>query len=219
MAVNISKTSYIIFHTKDKIVHMNRPEVIYDCNELITTSYDPNLAFRLERIHDNHPNTKMRNFKFLGVFFDENLTFNKHAQILCATLTRTIYCMRRVTHFISPKSLKALYFALFHSYILYCQLILNCMSQSNLATISRLQHKAICVLTNSAYNAETCLLFYSNKILPFMPHQLFLVPGLKTIQEIWIITFVMLTFLSFITQEFNILEKTHLSLYLQLGTK
>jgi hypothetical protein len=41
------------------------------------------------------------------------------------------------------------------------------MSQSNLASISRLQRKAIRVMTNSAYNAETGLLFYNNNILPF----------------------------------------------------
>jgi hypothetical protein len=167
MAVNISKTNYIIFHTKGKKVDMQGLNIKFDCNEINPPSYDPNLSFNLERIHDNHPDPKMRNFKLLGVFFDENLTFNKHAQNLCVKLTRAIYCLRRVTHFVSPKSLKALYFSLFHSHLLYCPIILNCISQTNLASISRLQRKAIRVITKAAYNADTEPLFYALKILPF----------------------------------------------------
>ncbi len=40
------------------------------------------------------------------------------------------------------------------------------MTQTTLNSISRLQHKAIRVMTNSTYNANTEPLFYSNNILP-----------------------------------------------------
>ncbi len=94
MAVNISKTNYIIFHTKGKKVEMNGLNIQFDCNEMDTTAYDQSLKFNLERIHDNHPDIKMRYFKLLGVILDENLTFNKHASILCAKLSRSIFCMK-----------------------------------------------------------------------------------------------------------------------------
>jgi hypothetical protein len=109
----------------------------------------------------------MRNFKLLGVFLDENLTFNKHPQNLSAKLTRSIFCMKRVAQFVTAKALKSLYYALVHSHLLYCPIILNCMTQTSLNNISRLQRKAIRVMTNSTYNATTEPLFYANNILPF----------------------------------------------------
>ncbi len=40
------------------------------------------------------------------------------------------------------------------------------MTQTTLNSISRLQHKAIRVMTNSTYNANTEPLFYANNVLP-----------------------------------------------------
>jgi hypothetical protein len=79
MAVNISKTNFIVFHTRDKKVNIQGLNIQFDCNELNTTVYDRNLKLNLERIHDNHPDPKMRLFKLFSVFFNENCTFNKHA--------------------------------------------------------------------------------------------------------------------------------------------
>jgi hypothetical protein len=67
---------------------MNGLNIQFDCNEIDTTAYDQSLKFSLERIHDNHLDTKMRSFKLFGVIIDENLTFNKHASNLCAKLSR-----------------------------------------------------------------------------------------------------------------------------------
>jgi hypothetical protein len=166
MAVNISKTNYIIFHSKGKQINMNGLNVTFDCNEVDTLNYDHNLCFNLERIHDKHPNPKMQSFKLLGVYFDENLTFNKHASNICSKLTRSVFCMKRASHFISLKSLRSLYFALVHSHLLYCPIILNCMTQSNINSIAKLQKRAIRVMTRSAYNAHTNQLFLQSRILP-----------------------------------------------------
>jgi hypothetical protein len=98
---------------------------------------------------------------------DENFTFNKKASSLCAKLARSIFCIKRVAHLVSMKSLRDLYFALVHSHLLYCLIIINCMSQTNIHNISRLQRKALRVMTKSTYNSPTEPLFYSFKILPF----------------------------------------------------
>jgi hypothetical protein len=69
MAVNISKTNYIIFHTKGKKIYMRVFDVKFYCNEINSCFHDPNLPFNLERIHDNHLDTKMRDFKLIGLFW------------------------------------------------------------------------------------------------------------------------------------------------------
>ncbi len=166
MAINVTKTNYIIFHTKGKQIDNTDVDIVFDCNE-ISKTHDPKLVFKLERIYDKHPNEKPRSFKLLGVFFDENLTFNKHCSYVGSKLSRSIFCMKRAANFLSLKSLRSLYFAMVHSHLIYCPIILSCTSSTNLSTIGKLQKKAIRIMTKSTYNTHTGPLFLANKILPF----------------------------------------------------
>jgi hypothetical protein len=165
MAINISKTNFMIFHTKGKKVNLNDTSVVFDSNEIGAT-INPDLIFKLERIYDNHANEKLRSFKLLGVYLDETLTFNKYTSYVCAKLSRSIFCIKRASNLLSFKSLRSLYFSMVHSHLLYCSIILSCTSASNLNAISKLQKKAIRVMTKSSYNAHTDPLFIANKILP-----------------------------------------------------
>ncbi len=92
MAINVTKTNYIIFHTKGKKIDNIDVDIVFDCNEVGKTR-DPKLVFKLERIYDKHPNEKLRSFKLLGVFFDENLTFNKHCTYVGSKLSMQIYIL------------------------------------------------------------------------------------------------------------------------------
>jgi len=60
MAVNISKTKFIIFHNKGKDVDMNKQNIIFDDNE--PNMNDPMLLTSLERFHDNHVLPECRAF-------------------------------------------------------------------------------------------------------------------------------------------------------------
>jgi hypothetical protein len=86
---------------------------------------------------------------------------------ICAKLTRSIFCMKCASNFVSLKSLRSLYFALVHSHLLYCPIITNCMSQTNINRIAKLQRKAVRIMTKSPYNAHTEPIFIETKILPF----------------------------------------------------
>jgi hypothetical protein len=97
---------------------------------------------------------------------DEQLTLNKHVDHIAAKLSRSLYLLNRVKHFVPDSSLKKLYFSLFHSHLLYCINILSCTSQSNLNRIALLQKKAIRIISRAQYNAHTIPLFLINKILP-----------------------------------------------------
>jgi hypothetical protein len=165
MAVNISKTKYIIFRTKGKRI-VNPPPLVFNSNE-IGKPEDPDLIVPLERIFSEHPDTEKRAYKLLGVFFDEFLNFDKHFSYVCAKLSRAIYVIRRASNLLSVKSLKLLYFALVHPHLLYCNVILSCGSEANIKRISTLQKKAIRLISKKPYNEPTAPLFLSNNILPF----------------------------------------------------
>ena len=166
LAVNASKTKYIIFHTKGKKVDMNGKQIIFDNNDP-GYPHDPTLEIPLERIHNTHPSPDSRNYKLLGIHLDENLTFNHHTTTLSNKLTRSIYCINRVKNILPQKALVSLYHALVHSHLLYCPIITNCTSKSNTEKIAKLQKKAIRTVTNSNYTAHTEPIFKQLHILPY----------------------------------------------------
>jgi hypothetical protein len=128
---------------------------------------DPNLIQKIERVHDSHIDPKLQSFKLLGVFLDEHLTLNKHVNHTTAKLSRALYLLKHVKHFVSPGAMRKLYFSLFHSHLLYCINILSCTSQTNITKILTMQKKAIRIVTNAPYNSHTNPLFLETNVLPF----------------------------------------------------
>jgi hypothetical protein len=166
LAVNKTKTKYIIFRTKGKKVPENAPPVIYNENEP-NLPYDPNVITILERYHDKHVSNDCRAYKLLGVFLDEHLTFDKHVSHIVNKLNRSLYCIRMAKHNLNYTGLRSLYFALIHSHLSYCPTILGCLSNSSKNRLALVQKKAIRIVTCSKYNAHTLPLFIEHKILPF----------------------------------------------------
>jgi hypothetical protein len=166
MAVNVSKTNYIIFHTRGKQVNLNGRDVIFNSNE-IDAIPDPSLIQKIERVHNKHNDIKMQSFKLLGIYLDEHLSLNRHIDHVAAKLSRSLYLINRVKHFVSCNSLRKLYFSLFHSHLLYCINILGCTSQTNINRLTLLQKKAIRIISKAGYNDHTTPLFLENKVLPF----------------------------------------------------
>ena len=98
MAVNISKTKYIIFHGRGKRVNMNDQNIVFNNNE-IGKIQDPSLITPLERMYEAHPNKEFRSYKLLGVYLDECLTFKNHVNAICKKINQSIYCINRAKHF------------------------------------------------------------------------------------------------------------------------
>jgi hypothetical protein len=165
LAVNISKTKYIIFRSKGKKIE-NPPPVIFNNNE-IGFPENPNLMFSLERVYVNNPNDEHKYYKLLGCYLDEYLLFDKHVDYVCAKITKSIFCIKRVSNQLSYKALRSLYFSLVHPHLLYCSLILSCATNANQKRLLTLQKKAIRIINKEKPNAHTKPLFISNNILPF----------------------------------------------------
>ena len=84
----------IIFHSKNKTI--------------------PHFDF----IFNNNDNSKVPDFKLLGVFLDENLTFNHHFCQIRNKISKSLYSFNRANYFLSAKSQKWIYNALTHFIIL-----------------------------------------------------------------------------------------------------
>lgn len=166
LAVNVSKCKFIIFHNKGKKIDMQGHSIYFNMNEINKLQL-PEKIIPLERIYNNSPKQENRFYKYLGILLDENFTLNYHFDHLCNKLSKGLFCLSRAKNYINTKSLKTLYYALFHSHLLYCSLILNCSSNKNLKRVFTLQKKAIRIISRVPYNEHTNPLFIEHRILPF----------------------------------------------------
>ena len=162
MAVNTSKTKFIIFRTRGKIVDPADCNVLFNSNE-IGLPENPNLIMPLERIYNEGTETC---FKLLGVYFDEFLSFNQHITHLCAKLSKSLYCINRIKNFTDTDSLKKLYFSMIHSNISYCLNIYGCANKTSLAPLILKQKQAIRTISKVGYRDHTGPLFTNLSILP-----------------------------------------------------
>jgi hypothetical protein len=166
LAVNISKTKYIIFRMKGKKIDDDLPPVLYNGNEQNVPN-DDTLITPLERYFDQHPSKDGRAYKLLGLYLDEHLSFNFHTDFLAGKLTKSLYCIKQAKHIIPLQGMRALYFALVHSHLTYCSSIMSLLTVKNINKIKKIQKKALRIMDNCAYNAHTNPILIKHQILPY----------------------------------------------------
>ena len=117
------------------------------------------------------------------MLLDENLSFNSHIDYICKKLSKALFCLRRAKHILDNRGLLNLYYAVFHSHLLYCVNVIGCTSQANIKKISILQKKAVRLITFAKYNDHTAPIFKKLKILPF--EKIILEQNLKFMHSIY----------------------------------
>ena len=129
--------------------------------------HNKNLVFQIERVTFNNEKQEDKYYKLLGIYLDEHLTFEKHINNLCSKLSKALYFLRSSKNILSKSALRSLYFALFHSHLLYCISITGCATKTKLQKITLLQKKAIRIISGAKFRDHTEELFINQNILPF----------------------------------------------------
>lgn len=162
MAVNASKTKFMIFRTQGKRIDPADCVVLFNNNE-IGQPNDPSLIVSIDRIHNEG---EVKHFKLLGVLFDEYLSFDAHITGICAKISKSLFCINKIKNFVRPKALKMLYFAMIHSHIMYCLNVYSCATKTSLNKLKIKQKEAIRIIAQVGYREHTSPLFQQLKILP-----------------------------------------------------
>ena len=161
LTLHPSKTKYMIF-SNSTTVKNSTPIILIDSNNPGESNQD--LVKQIGKISNDDD---IPAIKFLGIYIDPNLSFNYHIKQLASKLSKSLYILSSAKNYLTEKALKSVYYALFHSNITYCLPIWSVTSKKNINLISKLQKKAIRLITNSKYNAHTEPLFKKLNILPF----------------------------------------------------
>lgn len=87
-------------------------------------------------------------YKFLGVLFEEHLSWTPHVNMIHTNISRSLGILYRI-RFLVPSWLKRqLYFALVHSHLHYCLLIWGTTTKTNLHRLEVLQKRALRCIEN-----------------------------------------------------------------------
>ena len=87
----------------------------------------------------------------LGIWLDENLTFDTHVKKLCSKLAKSLFFIRRAQNFfLQTKPLLRLNYALFHSHLLYCPIIISGTANKNVNKLTTLQ-KGLRIITRTPH--------------------------------------------------------------------
>ena len=103
--------------------------------------------------------------KLLGFHLDFKLNWNDHILQICKKLSRVIFVLRRLVQCVSISVLKNVYFALFHTHLLYGTHIWG--HSSNSSKVFKLQKQALRIMSKKSYNFHCKPLFVYFEILTF----------------------------------------------------
>ena len=143
LSLNLSKTNYMLFTTNTAIRSR-------------TLSFEIN-GITIERV---------QSCKFLGIFFDEKLSWSCHVDYLCKKLRKSIGILKKVSHILDVPTMKILYYSMIYPYLIYCHLVWGSTSASHITRISRLQKRAIRIICKVPRLSHTLPLFTETKIIP-----------------------------------------------------
>jgi len=165
LVVNVSKTKYVLFHTKQKRYNIDDCHVFYDNNDT-DLPHDPLKITELGRISNLNPIMSERSYKYLGILIDENLSFDHHTSYLAGKISRSLYFISKSKNILPKRTLLNLYYALIHPHFLYCATIYSSINAKNFHKLEILQKKALRLINLAKANSHTKTLFIKDKILP-----------------------------------------------------
>ena len=116
-------------------------------------------------VMDDDTLEQVQHTKFLGVFIDDKLLWDKHIEYCMRKVTSGIYGMNLAKHLLSCNHLKLIYYSLVHPYLIYGNLLWGNTYKKYIKRLEVLQKRALRIITNSSYNEPSSPLFKRVKIL------------------------------------------------------
>ena len=130
LSLNVQKTKFMIFHYRQRIITANDIPRFMINNTLIE---------------------QVTEFNFLGLIVNEYMNWNSHTQKIANKISRTLGVMNRLKRYLLLSAMKLMYDSLI---LLHLQFgITNWGFEWD--RISKLQKRALRIMTNSRYNAHT----------------------------------------------------------------
>ena len=146
LALNVKKTNFCIF---------SPPNNKYQVNNCIKINN--------ENVSHIGKDNKDESVKFLGIHIDKHLTWKKHINIISSKISRAIFAINRLKHFLPHNALKTLYYTLIQSHLTYG--VQAWGNGNTVIKLQTLQKRALRIINNKRYRSHTDPIFKSENIL------------------------------------------------------
>jgi len=157
LSLHPEKTKFMLI-SHSKTIAM--PKIFINYNKL--NENDPQKIFNMECINlSSQPYVK-----YLGVLIDPNLTFKHQVASINKKVSHSLYFLRKSKNILNEKSLKSIYYATFHSHLVYANQLWSCCADSIIKPLLKKQKIALRIIANANYNSHTEPLFKKFNILP-----------------------------------------------------
>lgn len=142
LQLNVTKTKYIIFKPRSK------PD---DCEIILKFQEAP-----IERVTI---------YKFLGILFEENLSWTPHVNKIHASISRSIGILYKIRTLVPGWLRRQLYYSLVHSHLHYCLLVWGSTTKTNIDRLFVLQKRAVRCIENLQRTDHTAPFFLKHSFL------------------------------------------------------
>jgi len=108
---------------------------------------------------------KSRTAKFLGIWVDDELEWDKHIDYISKKIASGSYVINATKRILTSNNLKLLYFSLVHSHLSYGTLIWGSAVKYRIRKLEIKQKQCLRNICNAKYNIDTTSLFKKQSIL------------------------------------------------------
>jgi hypothetical protein len=137
LSLNISKTTYIIFHNHNKVIPEDREPIVINNTTIDEASH----------------------VKFLGVHFDNRLSWKVHLNIKCNQILKVNAILARLKNILATDILRTIYTSLILPHLNYGIIAWGNIKNKEINRLTTLQKKAVRLILNKRYNSHTAPLF------------------------------------------------------------
>ena len=103
--------------------------------------------------------------KFLGVQVDAQLTWNRHIEYTCKSLSKCVGILAKARKKLDKSSLLTLYYSFAFPYFIFCNHVWGNTYQTNLKSIVLVQKKLVRMINCAPFRAHTEPIMFASRIL------------------------------------------------------
>ena len=103
--------------------------------------------------------------KYLGITFDDKLTWKPHIQRICSKLSSGSWAILKLRQYVDLLTLKTVYFSLIYLHLQYCISLWGLAHAKALNPLEKLHKRIIRNITSSPYLEHTTPLFFKLNLL------------------------------------------------------
>lgn len=148
----------------EKWMDINRLTLNTSKTKYMTITSKNNLKLNIS--YKNTLIEKVQTFKYLGVHFDNKLSWSTHLNFLIKKLSMIAGLFKKIGKVCPKRTLNSIYYALFNSHLIYGILVWSCASKSKINKIKIIQNRAIRNLFNIKKRESTKQMYKTLNIFP-----------------------------------------------------